>query len=217
VGSRGPVHGSHHEQEQEAADIARATQLSLEEHAVALAHQAQLDHYAASRGLRSLDAYVRNQGDCGFDSLELIDHGPGGDWLSTRQQRSGALRARLVAYLRASENTLLPGDTHFPYSLLPRRGDFPHETFSEYLDAMSAPGVYLEGPIMYAAAVVLQRPIRVVMSSLTHQPRVLEFDPESDFQDRPPILLALRNTPNGQHFYPLCPCPYPLVHSIDRC
>jgi hypothetical protein len=127
VGSRGPVRGSH--QAQEAADIARATQLSLEEHAVARAHQAQLDHYAASRGLQSLDAYVRNQGGCGFDSLELIDHGPGGDWLATREQRSGAMRARLGAYLRANENTLLPGDTHVPYSLLPRRADFPHETF----------------------------------------------------------------------------------------
>ena len=179
-------------------------------------HEDQLRRYAKKNNLRSLDCYVDQYGNCGFDSLLLLRNGFGGSpeaWRKHKDALSRALRTEIAQVLMDKRNTEVPlppfsDRTGLIFDGLSTETERKREPFEAFVNRLCRDREFLEGEFLYAAPLILCRPLVVVMSRWTRgKPDtdvfIQRFFAESPFAHRRPVIMAHRNTPKGPHFYPL--------------
>jgi hypothetical protein len=72
----------------------------------------------------------------------------------------------------------------------------------------------MDGPGLFAAAIVMQRLIRVFSTTPRLEVKELLFQPEVSARGQPELTLAHRNTPTAQHFFPVCGPDHPLATAL---
>ena len=171
-------------------------------------HQAALDAYARQAGLHSYDApLVTHGGSCGFDSvcLLLAREYSRDDFMAIRPACSLGLRYAVCDFLRGNGKVQMPDEHGNPsgvtFSQIPRS---LHEDFEMFLTALQHTITFLDGTAPHALAVILDRPLHVVTSTLSGVRDLAwgRYHPNTAAgRANPPLVLAHRDTRVGQHFY----------------
>ncbi len=211
--------------------------LTVHEHPTLRQHELNLANYLDMHNLYSLNDWIRDDGNCGIDSLLLIpfsENGPSTehDWFTNRVSLGAGFRMQLAEVLREENgDNLIPGQD-VTFNQLPYSDDGSSETWEDFCTRMSEAegntivsplrccrfilflvaytistddiiGVleYAEAPVLAAAAVLLNRQINVVTSTLTGVTHSSYFP--SGNANLPPITLGQLNHTDVQHFFPL--------------
>jgi hypothetical protein len=169
--------------EQLAAGIRQSLEGDEEVSVIARSHQQCLDSFLIARGLYSLDSLVRSKGQCAFDSLALLNGPPRTleQWRGVRVSESSNLRRQIVDFLTVSGQRQVEGQPYtFDQVPRPPRGNVPgapEQGYLEFVNSLHRKRAFIDGPGLFAAAIVMQRPIRVFSTTSRLEVEQLLYQP----------------------------------------
>ena len=165
-----------------------------------------MDQYASAHGW-TLAGIVRAQGDCGFDSIVVLQDPENRANLpeETLASLSRVVRNWVGDFLAQNEHTPIPGIA-YTFGTYPR--DL-RESYAAFVTRMRQPGRghEMELPVLAAVSILMQRPIFAVSSSTAEQAQTMWFYPDDSLSQEAPLLLGLRATTPGAHWMPYVRAP----------
>lgn len=145
---------------------------------------------------------MRAQGDCGFDSIVVLQDPENRANLpeETLASLSRVVRNWVGDFLAQNEHTPIPGIA-FTFGTYPRD---PLESYAAFVARMRQPGRghEMELPVLAAVSILMQRPIFAVSSSTAEQAQTIWFYPDDSLSQEAPLLMGLRATTPGAHWMP---------------
>jgi hypothetical protein len=183
------------------SDLVKAIEASNRDFEMYRAHEIRLANLCDTYGLCRRDILVRNNGNCGPDTLayfNYVDESKSESedtWLLHQDDLSSEMRNRLVEFLRDKEKMCIAGSTEVKFGQLPRLRE---ESWTIFLDRMQSDREYFETPLLAASAALLGRKV-LVFTSNPYDP-VITFETLLGVREKPDILIG---NLADRHFMPL--------------